>query len=171
MEQPTDYTFYTATDFIADHAFLQWVKYPDAASDAWWQSWIAAHPHKLPQIEEARAFIVQLQFAEQLPDAATVAASLTRNLSLIAAAENTVLPAGKKRPVRKLLWWAAAAAIIAGIITTAKYLLSTPEIIKVEGYADGVRTVWLPDSSLIRLNAGAQLSYRNNWKPGTKREI
>lgn len=172
MEQPKDYTSYTTNDFIGDDAFLQWVKYPDAASDAWWETWINAHPHKRQQVEEARAFISHMQFAEQLPDQDAIAASLAHNLSLIEAAERPVLPQRNVRPVRKLLWWAAAAAILVGIIITGRYfLLLQPEMIKVKGYAEGVKTVWLPDSSLVRLNAGAELSFRSDWTPGANREI
>jgi len=171
MEQPKDYTLYTTNDFISDDAFLQWVRYPDAVNDAWWQSWIDAHPHKLQEVEEARAFILQLQFTERLPDAATVAASLERNLSLITAADTTLLPERKPRPVIKLFWWAAAAAIITGVVITARHMLLPLEMIKVEGYADGVRTIWLPDSSKVRLNAGSEISYRSDWKPGANREI
>jgi ferric-dicitrate binding protein FerR (iron transport regulator) len=172
MEQPKNYASYTTNDFIADDAFLKWVKYPDATSDAWWQAWIAAHPHKRQQVEDARAFISRLQFADQLPDQDAIAASLAHNLSLIEAAERPVLPERKPRPVRKLFWWAAAAAITVGIIITSRYfLLRPPEMTIVKGYAEGVRIVRLPDSSTVKLNAGAELSFRSDWSPAANREI
>lgn len=172
MEQPKNYTSYTTNDFIADDAFLKWVKHPDAVSDAWWQAWLAANPHKQQQVEEARAFLSRLQFEEQLPDDDAIAASLARNLALIEAAERPVLLEREVRSVRKLIWWAAAAAIVVGIVITGKYfLLRPPAMTIVKGYAEGVRTVRLPDSSTVRLNAGAQLSFRSDWTAGANREI
>ncbi|TWV99239.1 FecR family protein [Chitinophaga pinensis] len=172
MEYSKDYSSYTTNDFIADDAFLQWVRSPDTASDAWWQTWLTAHPHKQQQVDEARAFIIQLQFAEQLPDQDAVNASLAHSLLRIEAAERAAVPEVKQRPVRKLYWWAAAAALIAGIMITVKYLLpASPEMIKISGYAQGVRTVKLPDNSMVRLNAGAALSYRKDWTSATNREI
>ncbi|MCF6402200.1 FecR domain-containing protein [Chitinophaga filiformis] len=172
MEQPKDYTFFSTEDFVRDDAFLQWVKYPDVVNDAWWQAWLKAHPHKQQQVKEARAFINSLQFTTQLPDQDAIAASLARNLSLIEAAERQPLPEVKVRSFRKQLWWAAAAAIIVGIMVTGRYfMLHEPEMTVIKGYAAGVKTVWLPDSSLVRLNAGAELSYYVDWKPGASREI
>ncbi len=172
MEQPKNYATYTTNDFIADDAFLKWVKHPDATSDAWWQAWLAAHPHKRQQVDEARAFISRLQFEEQLPDQDAIAASLVHSLLLIEAAERQVLPEKQVRPVRKLFWWAAAAAVMVGVIMAAKYfLLMPPAMTIIKGYAEGVKTVQLPDSSIVRLNAGAELSFRSNWASGANREI
>ncbi|SDG46233.1 FecR family protein [Chitinophaga filiformis] len=172
MEHSKDYTFFTTEDFIKDDAFQRWVKYPDAVNDAWWQAWLKVHPDKQQQVEAARAFISSLQFKARLPDQDAIAASLARNLSMIEAAERQAMPEVKVRAVRKLLWWAAAAAIIVSVVVVGKYfVLRGPEMMTVKGYAAAVRTVWLPDSSLVRLNAGATLSYRADWKPGAKREI
>lgn len=171
MEQSKNYTSYTTNDFIADDAFLKWVRQPDAINDAWWQAWIAAHPHKRQQVEEARGFISRLQFAEQLPDQDAIAASLAHNLSLIEVAERPVSPERKVRSARKLFWWAAAAATMIGIITGRYFLVQPSPMTKVKGYAAGVRTVRLPDSSTVRLNAGAELTYRSSWTPGAEREV
>ena len=172
MEHPTDYTLFTTEDFIKDTAFRQWVKYPDAVNDAWWQAWLQAHPHKLQQVEEARAFINNLQFKAHIPDQRAITASLSRNLLLIEAAEGQIVPQVKTGAVRKLLWWAAAAAVMVGIVVAGKYFVpGATKMTVVKGYAAGVRRVWLPDSSLVRLNAGAELSYPAEWKPGTNREI
>jgi ferric-dicitrate binding protein FerR (iron transport regulator) len=171
MEQPRDYQFYTANDFIMDEAFLQWVRQPDTASDAWWNAWIDEHPHKRQQIEEARAFITLLQFHEQLPDQQMIATSLERNLTSLAPSGQSPLPESKSNIGSKLIRWAIAAAVMLGIVVAARYLLLQPAMIKVAGYKDRVRTVRLPDSSLVRLNAGAALSFNKNWKKPSHRQV
>ncbi|MBW8686417.1 FecR family protein [Chitinophaga rhizophila] len=171
MELPKHYDDYTTDDFIKDDAFLHWVHYPDQASDELWQTWLATHPYKRQQVEEARNLIIQLQFKEQLPDESAIEMSLGRNLLLLEAAERTIVPVAKPRSIKRLLWWAAAAAVIAGIIITAGYLLRPAPITTIQAYAADVRTVWLPDSSIVRLNAGAEISYHSDWRSGSQREV
>lgn len=52
-----DYTAFEAIDFVQDDAFLQWVKYPQEEDIVFWEKWLAEHPHKREEIEEARRII------------------------------------------------------------------------------------------------------------------
>src|SRR5690606_39196145 len=171
MEPSKDYEHYNTRDFIADDRFLQWVRFPDAESDTFWQQWIAAHPHKKEQADEARAFIEALRFEEALPAAAAVEAALERNLAMIAALEQEQASPAKLRRLRRAGWWAAA-AVLAGCLALAGRQLWQKQfrMLQYTGLSDGVRRVRLPDSSEVILNANAEISFRDNWQQAAKRE-
>jgi len=172
MEQPTDYEHFDISDFIADDHFLQWVKFPTAASDAFWNTWIAAHPHKQAQTAAARAFILGLQFKEELPSQLMINASLERSLDRIAAWEQKQQPVIKEKGPRKIWWWAAAAVVVGSMALIGRQLLpKQPARVEYTGLADGVRTIWLPDSSKVILNAKASVSFHANWAANGKREV
>lgn len=174
MEHQKEYGHYNTEDFIADDYFLQWLRFPDAASDAFWQQWMDNHPHKRQQVEEARAFILGLRFKETLPAAAAVEAALQRNLAMIAALEKKQLaPLIRRRSIRKVWRWAAAAAVT-GLVTLAGFQLlhkKQPRLVAYTGFADGVRRIQLPDSSEVVLNANASISFSQDWKHTGSREV
>lgn len=169
MDQRKDYTDYSTLDFITDDQFLQWVKYPDSASNVFWQNWIASHPHKKQQIDEAREFILQLQFEYSVSEAAAIDAGLERSLQLIAAKEQMQSGVIRGGRIRKVGWWMAA-AILTGVIvfTGSRFLWPKPVMVQLAGFTDSVRRIKLPDNSIVILNARAILSYRKDW---TQREV
>ncbi len=174
MEFPNDYDHYDSNDFIADDYFLQWVKSPNAASDAFWQQWIATHPHRREQVAAARAFIKGLQFNETIPSSAAVEAALQRNLAMLdALAQDTeTLPAAKQKSLRKVWWWAAA-AVVTGVMALAgrQLWLKPAAMVQYTGLADGIRKITLPDNSEVILNANAAISFRKNWSNADQREV
>lgn len=174
MEQAKDYEQYDTEDFITDDYFLQWVRFPDDATTAFWERWIAAHPNKRQQTEEARAFILSLRFKEQHPAAADVEAAFQRNLAMIAVMEEEQQePVIQRRNIRRVWRWAAAAAVTGAVVLAGIQLLKKqrPQRVEYAGYADAVRRVRLPDSSEVILNAGASISFNNNWQQTNSREV
>jgi ferric-dicitrate binding protein FerR (iron transport regulator) len=174
MEQPKDYDRYNTEDFITDEYFLQWVRFPDPATEAFWEKWIAAHPHKRQQTDEARAFILGLRFKEHRPAAADVDAALQRNLDMIAALEQEQhAPVMRRRNIRRVWRWAAAAAVTGAVVLAGIQLLKKqrPQLLEYAGYADDVRRVQLPDSSEVILNAGASIAFNNDWQQAGSREV
>lgn len=71
------------------------------------------------------------------------------------------------------MWWWAAAAVVTGCIAMAglRVWQQQPVMIHYTGLADGVRKVWLPDSSVVILNAKAALSFKDNWSNTAAREV
>ena len=58
-----NYTSYQAEDFAADSSFREWVRQPDAASDAFWQNFLAESPHKRDTVDEAIELVKALTVA------------------------------------------------------------------------------------------------------------
>ena len=52
-----DYNDYSADDFINDDSFIQWVKGQSEKEDGSWPTFIAEHPLKREEIEEAIRFL------------------------------------------------------------------------------------------------------------------
>lgn len=59
----------TIEDFLADQEFVKWVNHPDRELDAYWKSWMAAHPEHLPQLKLARELLVRIRYKEIEPRA------------------------------------------------------------------------------------------------------
>jgi ferric-dicitrate binding protein FerR (iron transport regulator) len=64
---------------------------------------------------------------------------------------------------------AAAALILAAFVSVFLYRYFTPDRVTT-AYGE-IRTVWLPDSSQVILNANSVLTYRRQWQPGKVREV
>lgn len=58
-----NYTSYRAEDFAAHSSFRQWVRQPDAASDAFWQNFLTENPHKRDTVDEAIELVKALTAA------------------------------------------------------------------------------------------------------------
>lgn len=62
--KPETYEQFSVEDFAADHAFVRWVRLPDAPGDVFWRQWIELHPHKRQDIEQARVLVKSIRFAQ-----------------------------------------------------------------------------------------------------------
>lgn len=61
----TNYKDYSTEDFIGDDSFIHWVKFPSEAQENFWTGFIAEHPEKRYEIEEAIRFVKS--FRDQTP--------------------------------------------------------------------------------------------------------
>jgi ferric-dicitrate binding protein FerR (iron transport regulator) len=99
-------------------------------------------------------------------------ASLERNLERITAWEQNQQPVIKEKGPRKIWWWAAAAVVVGSMALIGRQLLPKPPArVEYTGLANGVRTIWLPDSSKVILNARASVSFNANWAANGQREV
>ncbi|GMQ28149.1 FecR family protein [Algoriphagus confluentis] len=66
--------------FLTNQEFVRWVKDSDPELDAYWNSWITAHPEFLPEIKKAREIVLGIQFQEHHVDPEVKAEILTKIL-------------------------------------------------------------------------------------------
>jgi len=59
-----DYSTYQCADFASDQVFIDWVKYPDHESDAFWTALMATNQSLCREIEDARLIVQSMQFVE-----------------------------------------------------------------------------------------------------------
>lgn len=164
--EPKDYTRYTADDFIADEYFLQWITTPTKAAHDFWTAWRAAHPEKEREIQQATLFLQNLKIQATPVPEEQIEASLARNFSAIESRESI-----RKAKVRVLRW--LAAAVITALVAAGAWFFIHREPLTIElATGDGeIKTVVLPDSSVITLNAHSILRYTSDMNEASVREV
>ena len=167
------YETYTIREFVTDPAFIAWVKRPDAAADAFWQAWLAQHPHKQADVQQARLLVAQ--FAQQRD--VTTQRELDQDWQAIQARIRQ--PAERAQPTvirplwqRQWGWGAAAAATVLLVLGIGLWTRLKPgnspagqPIARQSARLDVVNRTKqvvaqrLPDGSVVWMTPGAWLSY------------
>jgi ferric-dicitrate binding protein FerR (iron transport regulator) len=153
------YASYTLQDFLDDDDFLQFVINPSQSDISFWQSVTAMYPAQKEIIDEA----AQIILAYRKQDVFTNEANQQKVWNRI---EGTLLGKGTvKQKVFRLNTFLRVAAMIllvssAGIAFWILKHNSKSEIVTAFGE---LRTVTLPDNSIVILNGNSKLSYANNW--------
>jgi transmembrane sensor len=169
-----DYTRFTTNDFIADEYFLQWARFPDADSNAFWKDWITAHPEKKEIVHAALQFIHALRFQTQEPTPQQIGQSLLKNLSAIAVQETDstgsirITPRISKRPWR---YWPVAAATVLIVLIAWVYFNKMPVTMQLVTGDNEIKTIVLPDGSMLTLNANSSITYDTDLASALKREV
>lgn len=167
-----DYTIYTTEDFVTDEYFIQWVKNPTSESNAFWNAWLSRHPEKEPVIKEARQIISLLHFKEvKAPEGKFL--EIWGNI--VEAEERSPLeitPASYHNNSRQFIpWWyklAAACLLVAAVLVFT--ILNQGNMVTVQTAFGESRTLFLPDSTKVTLNANSTLRYAVDFNRN-KREV
>lgn len=157
------YENYDVSALLADEDFQRWVLHPDATGNALWEAVFAAYPEKRNTAAEAAQTLKQLQFrANEFP-----AERKRRQWELI----EQQLTATPVKHIR-IRWYAIAAAVLALIVVAgAWWKMQVPaNTIYLTGNGE-IKTVLLPDSSVIVLNANSRLEYKTGWDNSRDREV
>ena len=172
-----NYTAYTAKDFAKDTFFQKWVLDPDGETTAFWQSWLAEYPGKGATIAEAKEIIEALGFQADLE---SNRAFIEIWDSINAAKEQeTEAKAKQSRAPGVSLWlrqhqqMAAVFIGLAVLCCSLFFLLrtqETPMVSYATNYGE-TRTMILPDSSVVTLNANSSVSYAAGWDEDKPREV
>lgn len=160
-----DYYHFTANDFVMDEYFRNWVWKPTDESNLYWRSWIARHPDKVTEVEEAINLLKRLPFAEYKLGEDEVQA-IWQNIKGAPQAGDG-LPG--KAPANR--WWISIAASIVFITVTTLFFWDNDKTIRIETAYGETRTLLLPDSSTVILNANSRIEYSNNWGSQSIRQV
>ncbi len=168
-----NYQDYTLEDFITDAYFRKWVNDPDEESTAFWYHWLEQHPEKRKEVAQARQLVSFLRFRED-----HLSEKDAREIwQQVEAAQHVA------HPSRQRSWtlsvaphfraWQKIAALWAGILlVTAVFLLydfhSTTSYTTQFGET---KSLFLPDSSRVILNANSTLRYATEWTDQKPREV
>ena len=159
-------------DFITDDSFLSWVYKTDEKNITLWDSWIAENPDKKTLATEAATILLQLQLTES-PVSNQQLAIAEANLREAMEADKQQYAAKIINIRRRKIWYrVAAAAVLIGVLTVGLKFLFTdtakPQLATAYGQ---IRQEKLPDGTEVTLNANSKLTYPNQWKEGTDREV
>ena len=154
------YAQYQTEDFLRDESFINWVLDPEGENNQAWTKWMNAGSAKKEAAQKAIEIIHTLEFKNE-----TVASGFYSNLkqridNTIAAGQ--VIPLQPKRVTQ---WWMKAAAVIAALLigVLVLYYVRKPTYTYISTPYAATKTVWLPDSSEVVLNANSSIRFSRNF--------
>jgi transmembrane sensor len=149
------YASYQTEDFLQDDNFIKWVLDPDAPGGQSWQAWMNANPDKNEAAQKAIDIIRSLDFKQE-----TVADDFYVNLK---QRIDHTLAAERTAPVKRMRIhgvWLKAACVIAGIIIVGiGFFNRHPSYTYFSTPYAAIKTVYLPDSTEVMLNAHSSVRY------------
>lgn len=171
-----NYAAYLTEDFLADESFQSFVIGHDADAARFWYDWLAQHPAKQAEFDEAVALLQLLATRQPLP--LPEALKQTEAAKLWHAMHPPVVPRAQPalRVGRRARRWASAAAAVlalgfAGVGLWRHATPTAPAWTNYTTHAGEHRTVTLPDGSRVTLNANSTLKLATTWQPGHAREV
>ncbi|WP_335966910.1 FecR family protein [Galbibacter sp. PAP.153] len=158
--------------FLKNEHFVKWVHNPTEAGNVFWEKWLEANPKDKQSISTAKSIIEKSAFKAEKISSEKKDEILKNILKVLNNKEgrkkNTKAKNGKL--LKNVIWIASAAAIFALVITIYPLIKSTnnPSILTKENMASVIevatnrgeqKTVLLPDSTIVVLNAESKLVY------------
>lgn len=148
-----DYTKYDAVELAGDAWFIQWIVEGDPEASQFWQDWLKAHPDRQSLVDEARLLVKAIKFKETPAEENTIQ-RLWQNIDTL-----TEEPPVTSKPSRSgIIRWLGYAAAAASVALVLFFALGRGGTTVVAEYAEQ-RTLFLPDSSEVKLNAGTTISF------------
>lgn len=165
------YQEYTTADFVNDESFTNYVKAADQQAMLFWEKWIHDNPSALEKVNEAKEIIGLLSLGKD-PLKEEFYESLKNRI------DNTISAQGANyQPVTKeIIPFFKIAAIFTGLVIGAGllfYMRNKAEditLLTISAPYGSTKTILLPDSSTVILNANSSVKYPKNWDK-TNRKI
>jgi len=150
------YEYYQTEDFLRDESFINWVLDPEGRDQAW-NEWMKSNPDKKDAAQKAIDIIRSFDFKKE-PVADQFYVDLKQRIDQTIAQQ-------RQRPARRATLvpvWLKVAAIITGIILGgyALYFYWKPSYTTISTPYAAIKTVWLPDSSEVVLNANSTIRFQ-----------
>jgi transmembrane sensor len=189
----TDYTNFDAAAYVEDASFRAWVWQHSEGATLFWERFIREHPHKLPEISQAKAVVLGMSIAQEPMDIAEIESRIQitlgkiRPVPVVAAASKQagLAPVRRLWPVHRIALAAAASVVLllgAGLVwlvngNASGTLRSRLTVAGVPAaLAEQVNntlkpmTVLLSDSSVVVLQPNSKLWYAKKFG-GASRQV
>ncbi|MDF9799391.1 transmembrane sensor [Catalinimonas alkaloidigena] len=167
----SNYLHYTVDDYAVDPSFRKWCLSEGETGSAFWETFLLRHPEKAEEIEAARRIVlgVDQHFASREASPASIESHYLQTLKTAQQRERTI-----KLKRQKLQFAAAITLLIAAAISFTYYTFSSSDESSLLVYRTDYgeqKTIQLPDSSLVRLNANSKLIINPTWEIDSLREV
>jgi transmembrane sensor len=167
-----NYTVYSVEDFVTDEDFVQWVKNPTAESNAFWSAWLSKNPTREAAVKEARQIVLMLNFKEtRAPEGKFLEIwekiSDSDNLKVL---DSSIDHAKKHRQSPLAKWYRMAAAFLVATAAITYMYVSRQDTVIQTAFGES-RSLFLPDSTKVTLNANSVLRYSAADFNGKNREV
>ncbi|MBO9204178.1 MULTISPECIES: FecR family protein [Niastella] len=161
------YSTYQTEDFLRDDSFINWVLDPEGENNQEWTKWMNSSAAKKEAARKAVDIIRTFDFKKE-----TVSAEFYNNLKQ--RIDNTIAreQAIPLQPKRFTGGWMKAAAVITALLIggLVLYYVRKPAYTYISTPYAAIKTVWLPDSSEVVLNANSSIRF-NRKRTNGKREV
>ena len=158
------YQEYTTADFVNDESFTNYVKASDPQAALFWEKWIHDNPSCLEKVNEAKEIIDLLSLGKD-PLKEEFYESLKNRIESTIAGQRTDYPV----VVRNNSSFYKIAAILTGLVIGTGllfYITKKSEnmaLLTVSAPYGQTKTLLLPDSSTVILNANSSVKYPEKW--------
>jgi ferric-dicitrate binding protein FerR (iron transport regulator) len=129
--------------------FLEWVRFPDAANNAFWEEFKRVYPQKAADVTRAAAIAGTMHVVKEKPE------MLWENIY------KEIKPASVVK--LNIIWKAAAIFILAIVATWMIFRTNADTNIEIASRFGEVKKLILPDSSEVTLNGNSSIHYSKNW--------
>ncbi|WPP51908.1 FecR family protein [Catalinimonas niigatensis] len=177
------YIDYTEEDFVNDDYFIQWVMGSDPTVHSFWTSWLEENPQKAEVVKKAKQLILSIDFKKFHPaneDFSRIWSAIDQHI--VEAEKNNsdtkIISIYDKKRVSYFSYKQifksrhVAATILIGVLCASIFmwfLLKGQQIHHVTEYGE-MKTIVLPDNSIVKLNANSSLTFNDSWD-GESREV
>lgn len=176
------YRFFSAADFIEDEFFQQWVFSPNEERDRYWHTFLMHYPLQQPRIEEARRFLLALDFGRDVPESIVEDVKFNFNaeidrLESERAPGPSIPEVSRSVSFRWILYAAAASFLLLAVFGVylmhhGAHVLSETATLKEAKTPRGKRQhLVLQDGTQVWLNATSVLKYPDNFSGRENREV
>ena len=164
---------YTIEELASNPDFRNWVLNPTSELNHFWQDFLQKNPQKEAVVEEAKNIIkaTHFYFDQNKTDPQKIEAYFEELGKKIEGAnpQSDHTPISQKAFLRK---WMIAASLLLLMASIGGFWISTRNQLQTYSTAFGEwKTIQLPDSSVVRLNANSELITAQNWREGEDRKV
>lgn len=152
---------YSLEDFLTDTDFIRWVKSPDDESNAFWNAYISRNSHQSETIRRARRIILQFE-VKDIKISPSKYLELWENITHATAHNQINLQRDRISSPLRSKWHFKVAASVILIVSLCLFLYTRYQqnmpLTLSTGYGES-RTLFLPDSTKVTLNANSSITY------------
>ncbi|WP_295128401.1 FecR family protein [uncultured Chitinophaga sp.] len=169
---------YKIEDFLEHPTFRSWVLDQDEAAATFWETWVADNPVQEGNVKEAREILLLLATPGSKPlpnDETLVWERIMKSMDagrLIGNSARVVQMPGSpaRKHTRRALGYAAAVAGLLIAALAAVFLYPKGKVDYATAMGE-MKTIVLPDNSVVRLNVNSTITYDESWGDTGDREV
>lgn len=154
----------TIEQLAADEKFQEWVFSPNSELDLYWNNWLHEHPDGKDKLQQARQLLTLMQVKKESPPARLQQDTWEKIYA------NTNPHQSSDNSIRKNQYWLAASVLLLAAGLSVYFLYLSAQVSYHTTYGE-TKTIVLPDSSVITLNANSSIHFTTNWEEQKVREI
>lgn len=182
-----DYTKFNVEDFASNDSFINWVNKKDPEAERFWMGFVLAHPEMTPKIDKARALIINLNRAEDIPPDLKQIDLIWQQIQDRVEGAQTFATHNKKNSHLKYLWLSLAGLLLIcmAIWYTAipqkksdspdlelySYQKTTPDYVERVNESGHVLKIQLDDGTVVNLENNSRLKYKRSYENDSSRDV